>query len=96
MNNETTTWWEVNQFGYEIKPVTVVHRTPEFITVQEVWLGRVSERRCKINGGYYETYEAARAHLVDRARYAHEYAERALDRARADIDTVNALPEHAS
>jgi hypothetical protein len=82
------------QASYEkprIKPVAILKKTEHFVTYMDDWCGRPSQRRERIEGTYFDSWEAAKVHLVENAERRVRSYQSSLDIAKSELAKVREL-----
>jgi len=88
------TMFEVSGYFDAVSIVKVVKRNEKTIVLEEKWWhGKISNRRVSLNGStkYFDTFEEAKAFLVEKKRSKLEQAKRGVDTARNKLRDAEAL-----
>lgn len=91
------TYYEISNYGLEIKKVTVLKETEKMVTVQrETWDKRLMEEKRKKKTSYsrlYQTFDEAKQALVDRLTKNREYHELEIKRVAINLKKVLDITE---
>ena len=87
-----STWWKVNNYQYEIKPVEVVSETAKYVTLAASDYWKMTRRAAKA-GEYFPTFVEARAFLLDRLNDQFNVTQSALETIRKYTDKVFFMEE---
>lgn len=90
MTDETVTMYRIHSWQDQIQPVEVVRQSACFV----VWIDKAwnnQEKRERREGTFFETWHAAHAALLERARNAVERAKDNLHRKRTALGMVEAM-----
>ena len=77
-------------YGNKIEPVEVVKLTACFVTYIYSWNSRPTESRVS-RDGFFDTWDEAKAFLLERAEKKVNSARRTLELARADLGNVKGI-----
>ena len=88
-----STWWRVNNYVYEIKPVEVVSETAKYVTLaagESYWK---TTRRAAKAGEYFPTFYEARNFLLGTLNNKFQATQQELERIRKYTDKVFLMEE---
>lgn len=89
--------WKTGGYLKTIEPVEVIRKTEKMIVIQEMrFNGTQRERRTAIRSSYdnyFDTFEEAKAFLIEREKNRLESAQEAAKRATDSIMKLNAMTE---
>jgi len=93
--DDVSVMYRVHPWKSEIKAVDVVTRTNCFVTYREdEWPGRPL-RKVRIEGEFFDTWEAAHAALTERVSKAIERAKQALQVHRSELGKIESMRKPA-